>query len=126
MVNATLQGMRVLGLATKSFERLPKDLSREDEAEMVFRGFLAFLDPPKDCAIPCIRELHARGIAVKVRGHLRLLCDSGDDARLANARHCRVKGTVLGLRISGQYAACTFDHQYLRCSFEARLQGVPF
>ena len=57
----------MLGLATRTFGRLPKDLSPEDEAVMMFCGFLAFLDPPKDCAVPCIRELHSRGIAVKVR-----------------------------------------------------------
>ena len=57
----------MLGLATRTFERLPKDLSLEDEAAMMFCGFLAFLDPPKDCAIPCIHELHSRGVAVKVR-----------------------------------------------------------
>ena len=34
---------------------------------MMFCGFLAFLDPPKDCAVPCIHELHFRGVAVKVR-----------------------------------------------------------
>lgn len=58
--------MRVLGLATRTFERLPQDLGPEDEAAMIFCGFLAFLDPPKDCAFPCIRELHSRGVAVKV------------------------------------------------------------
>lgn len=61
-----MQDMRVLGLSTRTFERPPKDLSREDETEMTFCGFLAFLDPPKDCAIPCIKELYGRAVAVKV------------------------------------------------------------
>ena len=63
-----MQGMRVLGLSTRIFERLPKDLSREDETEMIFCGFLAFLDPPMGCAIPCIKELYSRAVAVKVCG----------------------------------------------------------
>lgn len=60
------QGMRVLGLATRNFERQPENLRLEGEAVMTFNGFLAFLDPPKDCAVPCIRELLSCGIAIKV------------------------------------------------------------
>lgn len=59
--------MRVLGLATRIFERQPNHLSPEDEAVMMFGGFLAFLDPPKDGAVPCIRKLLSCGVAIKVR-----------------------------------------------------------
>ena len=36
-------------------------LASRTMAGLLFRGFLAFLDPPKDSAIPCIKELYARG-----------------------------------------------------------------
>ena len=63
------QGLRVVGLATKTFTRSPQadGVTRDDESAMLFRGFLAFLDPPKESAIPCIKELYQRGIAIKVQ-----------------------------------------------------------
>jgi Mg2+-importing ATPase len=39
---------------------------RDDETDLVFRGFLLFLDPPKRDAARAVRDLAARGIAVKV------------------------------------------------------------
>ena len=59
------QGLRVVGLATKTFTKLLLRVEREDEAGMLFRGFLAFLDPPKESAIPCIKTLYDRGVSIK-------------------------------------------------------------
>jgi Mg2+-importing ATPase len=60
------QGLRVVGLATKEFAQPLVDLSPEDELGMLFRGFLAFLDPPKASAIPSICQLCDKGVAIKV------------------------------------------------------------
>lgn len=60
------QGLRVVGLATKTFTKPLVRVAREDEAGMLFRGFLAFLDPPKESAIPCISTLYQRGVSIKV------------------------------------------------------------
>ena len=59
------EGFRVLALATRSVAARP-DYDREDEREMVFRGFLVFLDPPKPEVKQTIRDLARLGIAIKV------------------------------------------------------------
>ncbi len=59
------QGFRVLALATRRVSE-KADYDREDERDMVFRGFLVFLDPPKPEAAQTIRNLARLGIAIKV------------------------------------------------------------
>lgn len=58
-------GYRVLGLAIRRFESR-KTFSRKDEIDLVFAGFLLFLDPPKEGVKETLAELAHRGIAVKV------------------------------------------------------------
>ncbi len=60
------RGMRVLGLAHKSFLDKGNNFKVEDENEMVLIGYLAFLDPPKESAAQAIRSLHKHGIEIKV------------------------------------------------------------
>jgi Mg2+-importing ATPase len=60
------QGMRVLGLAKKSVALPAAALSASDESEMVFAGYLAFLDPPKESAGAAITALGEYGVKVKV------------------------------------------------------------
>ncbi|KAJ3368994.1 hypothetical protein GGF31_005955 [Allomyces arbusculus] len=59
-------GLRVLGLATKATNKQSGQFSPADEAGMTFRGFLAFLDPPKADARDAVQGLLAKGVAVKV------------------------------------------------------------
>ncbi|MCU1334890.1 MAG: mgtA 1 [Bryobacterales bacterium] len=58
-------GFRVLAVATK---QLPgkQICSRDDERELVLKGYVAFLDPPKDTAGRAIEALHKHGVAVKI------------------------------------------------------------
>jgi len=59
------EGFRVLGLATRRVA--PKvRYGREDEAAMVFEGFLLFFDPLKDGIEATLRDLSGLGIAVKI------------------------------------------------------------
>ena len=60
------EGMRVLGVAHKSWIEKDHSFAVEDEEDMVLIGFLAFLDPPKESAADAIKQLHANGIEVKV------------------------------------------------------------
>jgi Mg2+-importing ATPase len=58
-------GFRVLAVATKE---LPgkQACAKNDERELVLKGYVAFLDPPKDTAGRAIEALHTHGVAVKI------------------------------------------------------------
>ncbi len=58
-------GFRVLAVATKE---LPgkQICAQNDERELVLRGYVAFLDPPKDTAARALPALHKHGVAVKI------------------------------------------------------------
>lgn len=60
------QGMRVLGVAQKTNPAPVGAFSREDEADMVLIGYLAFLDPPKETTASALRALQASGLGVKI------------------------------------------------------------
>ncbi|QDM21804.1 magnesium-translocating P-type ATPase [Tardiphaga sp. vice154] len=59
------EGFRVLALATRRVAA-KSDYDHDDERDMVFRGFLVFLDPPKPEARETIGNLARLGIAIKV------------------------------------------------------------
>ena len=58
-------GFRVLAVATKELpdKRL---CSKTDECELVLKGYVAFLDPPKETAGRAVQSLHDHGVAVKI------------------------------------------------------------
>jgi len=58
-------GFRVLAVATKE---LPgkQICAKNDERDLVLRGYVAFLDPPKDSAARALAALHKHGVAVKI------------------------------------------------------------
>ncbi len=60
------EGLRVLGIAFKPVEKDHPQASVGDEAELVFAGFAAFLDPPKASAGKALAALIASGVAVKI------------------------------------------------------------
>ncbi|MFM9059156.1 MAG: magnesium-translocating P-type ATPase [Planctomycetaceae bacterium] len=59
------EGFRVLAVATRDVEVKPA-YGRDDERDLVLRGYVAFLDPPKDSARAALEALLADGVAVKV------------------------------------------------------------
>ncbi|MBV8357748.1 MAG: magnesium-translocating P-type ATPase, partial [Deltaproteobacteria bacterium] len=58
-------GFRVLAIAYREFEPKPA-YSKDDEQNLILKGYVAFLDPPKESAAPAITALQGHGIAVKV------------------------------------------------------------
>jgi P-type Mg2+ transporter len=63
--NLSNDGFRVLAVATK--ELAGKQIcAKEDERDLVLRGYVAFLDPPKDTAASALAALHKHGVAVKI------------------------------------------------------------
>ena len=58
-------GFRVLAVAYRDVEAKAA-YTKEDERKLVLRGYVAFLDPPKDSAAPAIAALRKYGVDVKV------------------------------------------------------------
>ncbi|MCL2639252.1 MAG: magnesium-translocating P-type ATPase [Phycisphaerales bacterium] len=58
------QGLRVLGLAVRAIDA-PR-VTKEDERDMTFLGFLVFADPPKADAPEMIAQLRDLGVALKI------------------------------------------------------------
>ncbi|WP_248767342.1 magnesium-translocating P-type ATPase [Pseudomonas sp. MWU12-2345] len=88
-------GFRVLLLATRD---IPKPQTKgqyktADERDLVIRGFLTFLDPPKETAGPAIAALREIGVTVKVL--------TGDNA-VVTCKICREVGLEPGLPLLGQ------------------------
>ena len=81
-------GFRVLGVAFKPVPATLEDAGLQDEEEMVFAGFAAFLDPPKADAAGALRDLHRAGVQVKVLT---------GDSELVTRHVC----AALGMRVSG-------------------------
>lgn len=86
------EGLRVLGIAYKRIKEDKAVYSVNDENDMVFIGFVAFLDPPKETATQSLQMLTKAGIELKVL--------TGDN-ELVTRKVCEelgfeVKGVALG------------------------------
>ena len=89
-------GFRVLGVAWKAVPATLEDAQLQDENELVFAGFAAFLDPPKADAAAAIAGLRAQGVQVKV-----LTGDSDRVTRhLCAALGLPVTGVLLGAEVA--------------------------
>ncbi|WP_374244183.1 magnesium-translocating P-type ATPase [Zoogloea sp.] len=93
-------GLRVVGVASRSLAPAQATCSVADEAGLTLAGYLAFLDPPKDSAAPALASLRAHGIAAKVL--------TGDNALVA-ARVCREVGLDAATPILGSQMAAMDD-----------------
>jgi Mg2+-importing ATPase len=59
-------GIRVVAVAYKKFNEIPNEFQRSDERDLIFAGFVGFLDPPKESARPAIEFLIEHNVNVKV------------------------------------------------------------
>jgi len=59
-------GFRVLAIAFKYFDDKKDAYSKDDERDLILKGYVAFLDPPKPSARRAIRALRQLGIDFKV------------------------------------------------------------
>ncbi len=64
--NLGREGFRVLGIAWRQVESDHPHAVVGDETELVFAGFAAFLDPPKESAKTALSKLAAADISVKI------------------------------------------------------------
>jgi len=58
-------GFRVLAVARKDLQG-KRSCIKEDERDLILKGYVAFLDPPKGTAAHAIKALHKHGVTVKV------------------------------------------------------------
>ncbi|MGA2386144.1 MAG: magnesium-translocating P-type ATPase [Candidatus Bathyarchaeia archaeon] len=91
-LDLSAEGLRVLGVAYKKLREEKATYSVNDESNMVFLGFVAFLDPPKASAKESLRLLANEGIELKIL--------TGDN-ELVTRKVClelgfEIKGVVLG------------------------------
>lgn len=93
------EGLRVLALATRRVAAR-SGYGQDDERDMLFRGFLVFLDPPKPEAQETIAQLARLGIAIKVI--------SGDN-RHVTAHMARSVGLDAPLILTGEDLAAMRD-----------------
>ena len=105
-------GFRVLLVATR---KIPRNQSKaqytaSDEHDLVIRGFLTFLDPPKETAGPAIAALREMGVKVKVL--------TGDNA-VVTSKICREVGLEPGAPLLGPEIE-VMDEQTLRQQVEER------
>ncbi len=59
------EGFRVLAVAHKPLAD-DEFISKEDECGLILKGYIAFLDPPKDSAARAIKALQQHGLTIKV------------------------------------------------------------
>ncbi len=64
--NLSAEGFRVLAIAYKDMDNERQVYSKEDEKDLILKGYVAFLDPPKPSARRAIEALVKRGIEFKV------------------------------------------------------------
>jgi P-type Mg2+ transporter len=60
------EGFKVLGIAWKQVATEHPHAVLDDEIELTFAGFAAFLDPPKESAAHALQALGKSGVAVKI------------------------------------------------------------
>ena len=77
-------GLRIVAVAYKNLDDWQEDLfTVRDEKDLVFSGYTAFLDPPKESTAKALKLLQQHGIAIKVL--------TGDNALVAK-KICRDVG----------------------------------
>jgi Mg2+-importing ATPase len=76
-------GLRLVGVAYKTVDKEPGTYKIADETGLIFCGYIAFLDPPKETATEAIRLLQSHGISIKIL--------TGDNALVAR-KVCRDVG----------------------------------
>jgi len=64
--NLSSDGFRVLALAYKDIDNKREIYSKDDEKDLILKGYVAFLDPPKPSAKKAIQALEKLGIGFKV------------------------------------------------------------
>lgn len=86
------RGEKVLGVAYKLMPSTATKAALNDEVDMIFTGFISFVDPPKDSAKLAIEQLQKHNVEVKVlTGDALNIC-----AQTCNSINLPVKSMLTG------------------------------
>ncbi|MBX9742040.1 MAG: magnesium-translocating P-type ATPase [Chthoniobacterales bacterium] len=95
-------GYRVLGIAYREFSQEKTTFAIGDESELIFLGYIAFLDPPKESAYKAIASLKSYGVATKIL--------TGDNS-LVTRKICKEVGIDAGEVITGDQLGALTEEQ---------------
>jgi len=96
------EGFRVLAIAYKDMTTNKEVYSKDDEQDLVLKGYIAFLDPPKPTAKKTIEVLRKLGIELKVL--------TGDN-ELVTKKICFEVGLDIKGLVTGDYVEKLTDDQ---------------
>jgi len=96
------EGFRVLAVAYKDFEQPKPRYTKDDEHELILKGYIAFLDPPKSSAKRTIEALRSLGIQFKVL--------TGDN-ELVTKKICGDVGLEITGMVTGEQVEAASDTQ---------------
>ncbi|AOX44267.1 Mg(2+) transport ATPase, P-type [Spiroplasma sp. NBRC 100390] len=99
------QGYRVLGIGYKVVNDDKKAYSVSDEKDLIFYGYVTFLDVPKPSAAKMVKVLAARGVDLKIL--------TGDNAAVTRSICDRVGMQIKGI-ISGEELDKLTDYELKR------------
>jgi Mg2+-importing ATPase len=104
-------GFRVLAVATR---QLPEKrlCTKDDEHELVLKGYVAFLDPPKPTAAQALKALDRSGVAVKIL--------TGDNPVISR-KVCRDVGLTPDPMLLGDDIERLSDHELAEAAAKAVL-----
>ena len=110
--NYNKDGFRVLAVGTKDIPatQTKTQYNVQDEKALAIRGFLTFLDPPKESAYEAISALNEHGVGVKVL--------TGDN-EIITIKVCREVGLEPGIPLLGTEIE-TMDDAELKVQIEQR------
>lgn len=104
-------GFRVLAIAYADFE--PRAAySRNDECNLILKGYVAFLDPPKETAAAAISALKQHGVSVKIL--------TGDN-ELVSRKICTEVGLTTENSLLGSQVAAMSDAELAEAADRATL-----
>jgi len=106
------QGFRVLAIAYKDVPRDRSVFSKDDEQDLVLRGYVAFLDPPKESTRDALAALEKHGVHVKVL--------TGDNDIVAK-KICADVGLSVGRVVLGNDVEAATDERLSALVQEANL-----
>jgi len=106
------QGFRVIAIAYRHMEKKKTSYSKDDETDLILKGYVAFLDPPKQTAKKTILLLKKYGIKIKVL--------TGDNEILTK-KICSDVGIASDIIVTGDEIEKATDKELIKLAEDASI-----